>query len=268
MGEGELRRIAKEIRIDILEMLAEAGSGHTAGPLGAADFWTLLYFGGAKNEQDKVVLSAGHYAPVLYATLAKAGLFEKEKLKTLRKLGSPLQGHPVYQSIPGIENGSGSLGQGISMAVGMAMANKLDEKKSMIYCFMGDGEQNEGQVWEAYMSAAKFKLDNLTVIIDRNHIQIDGHTEEIMPTEPLRGKLLEFGFYVMECDGHNFEEMRDVLEKSKVIFEKPKAIILHTMPGKGVSFMENDPSWHGKAPTLIEAEKGIEELKNSRTQDS
>ena len=146
--------------------------------------------------------------------------------------------------------------------------NKLDEKKSMIYCFMGDGEQNEGQVWEAYMSAAKFKLDNLTVIIDRNHIQIDGHTEEIMPTEPLRGKLLEFGFYVMECDGHNFEEMRDVLEKSKVIFEKPKAIILHTMPGKGVSFMENDPSWHGKASSPIEAERGIEELKKSRTQDS
>lgn len=251
-------------------MLAKAGSGHTAGSLGAADFWTLLYLGKIAKYRvgepwwegrDKVVLSAGHYAPVLYAVLAEVGFFNREKLMTLRQIGSDLQGHPVYESLPGVENGSGSLGQGISMAVGMAMANKLDDKKSMIYCFMGDGEQNEGQVWEAYMSASKFRLDNLTVIIDRNHIQIDGHTEEIMPTEPLRGKLLEFGFYVMECDGHNFEEMRDVLEKSKVIFEKPKAIILHTMPGKGVSFMENDPSWHGKVPSILECEKAIDELK-------
>lgn len=260
---------AKNIRRSVIKMLTQAGSGHTAGPMGSADFWTLLYLGKIARYKvdepwwegrDRVILSAGHYAPVLYAVLAEAGFFNIEKLMTLRKLGSQLQGHPIVHLLPGIETSSGSLGQGISQAVGMAISAKMDGKKWKVFCFMGDGEQEEGQVWEAYMTAAKFKLDNLIIVIDRNNIQIGGSTEEVMPLEPLKGKLVEFGLYTMEVDGHNFEEMKNVFSKAEVIFDRPKAIILHTMPGKGVSFIEKDYKWHGKVPNEDEGRRALGEL--------
>lgn len=260
---------ARNIRRSIVKMLVAAGSGHTAGSMGSADFWTLLILGKLAKynvnelwweERDRIVLSAGHYAPVLYATLAEAGFFPREDLMSLRRLGSKLQGHPVARLLPGIEVSSGPLGQGISQAVGMAMSAKLDGKKWKVFCFMGDGEQEEGQVWEAYMCAAKYKLDNLVIVIDRNNIQIGGSTENVMPLEPLKGKLVEFGLYTMEVDGHNFEEMKNAFSKAEVIFDKPKAIILHTMPGKGVSFMEEDYKWHGKAPNEEEGRRALGEL--------
>ena len=201
MRFSDLEVKANEIRAEVIKMLVEAGTGHPAGALGAADFWTLLYLGGLikinpqdpwNEDRDRVVLSAGHYCPVLYAVLAEAGFFPKEELSSLRKIDSRLQGHPVARMLPGIENSSGTLGQGISVAVGMALAARMDKKKHRVICFMGDGEQNEGQVWEAYMSVAKYKLSNLTIVIDRNNIQIDGHTEDVMPLEPLEKKLKHF----------------------------------------------------------------------------
>lgn len=270
----DLELKASVVRERVIKMLTEAGSGHPAGALGSADFWTWLYFGGAlrhdpKNpwgeNRDRVVLSAGHYCPVQYAVLAEAGYFSTDELSTLRKIGSRLQGHPVARMLPGVENSSGPLGQGISVAVGMALADKIDRKNRKVICFMGDGEQNEGQVWEAYMSASKFKLSNLLVVIDRNHIQIDGFTENVMPLEPFTNKLESFGFKVMEIDGHKFEE----IEKSFRVFEmtqdKPTAIILKTIPGKGVNFMENRYEWHGKAPVVGEAVQALTEIKSLRT---
>ncbi len=267
---------ASVIREEIIKMLLTAGSGHPAGALGSADFFATLYFGGLlkyfpsdpwNEERDRLVLSAGHYCPVLYATLAEAGYFSKEELSTLRKLGTRLQGHPVARFLPGIENSSGPLGQGISVAVGMALADKMDNKKRKTICFMGDGEQNEGQVWEAYMSAAKFKLNNLLVVIDRNNIQIDGFTDDVMPTEPLKGKMESFGFYVLEIDGHNFEEIVDAYHKTEVVHEMPSVIILRTIPGKGVDFMENDYNWHGKAPGIGETVQALMEIRKVRTLD-
>lgn len=269
-----LQEKANEIREMVIKMLVEAGSGHPAGALGSADFWTYLYLSGEMNldsndpwneERDRVVLSAGHYCPIQYAVLAESGYFPKDELSTLRKINSRLQGHPVARKLPGIENSSGPLGQGISVAVGMALAAKMDIKKHRVICFMGDGEQNEGQVWEAYMSAVKFRLSNLTVVIDRNNIQIDGHTEDVMPLENFAEKLKAFGFSVLEVDGHSMEEIDKAMKMAKVTFEKPTAVVLHTIPGKNVGFMENEYSWHGKAPNVGESVQALMELKKIRT---
>lgn len=274
MGFSELAEKATEVRETIIKILTNAGSGHPAGALGSADFWTLLYLGGLIKfdpenpwweERDRVVLSAGHYCPVLYTVLAEAGFFPKEELFTLRNINSRLQGHPVARCVPGIETSSGPLGQGISQAVGMALAGKADNKKWRVICFMGDGEQDEGQVWEAYMSAAKYKLNNLLMVIDRNNIQIDGHTEDVMPLEPFRDKLTAFGLNVLEVDGHNMEEMTNAFGMAKVNFNKPTAIILKTIPGKGVDFMENEYLWHGKAPGIGDAVAALAELEAIQT---
>lgn len=266
----QLEKLANTIRQDIIEMLVEAGSGHSAGPLGMADVFTALYFGGVlkhdpKNpdwsERDRVVLSNGHICPVLYATLARAGYFPIEELRTLRKLGSRLQGHPHRGKLPGIENSSGPLAHGAGMAVGMAIAAKMDKKKYQVYCLVGDGEQDEGMTWEAAALAGKWRLDNLTFIMDRNNIQIDGYTEDVMPKEPLRAKYEAFGWHVLEIDGHNIEEIIDAINQAKAIFEKPVMIIAHTIPGKGVEFMEWQYSWHGKAPNSQEAKEALRQLR-------
>jgi transketolase len=260
---------ANKIREKVVEMLLEAGSGHLAGSLGMADIFTVFYFHILKHnpknplweERDRVVLSNGHICPVLYATLAYAGYFPIHQLSTLRKLGSPLQGHPHRGSLPGIETSSGPLGEGLSQAIGMALAAKMDNKKWRTYCFMSDGEHDEGNVWEAIMFAAKNRLSNLTVIIDRNNIQIDGFTEDVMPLEPLREKYEAFNWNVIEINGHNMEEVVDAVSEAEAIFEKPTAIIAHTIPGKGVSFAERDFKWHGKAPNKEEAKKALKELR-------
>jgi transketolase len=264
----ELSDTARSIRISIIKMLEEAKSGHSAGSLGMADVFTTLYFSIAKHnpqnptweERDRIILSNGHICPVLYATLAEAGYFPKEELQTLRKLGSRLQGHPHLGSLPGVENTSGPLGQGLSQAAGLAYALKMDHKSNRIYCFTSDGEHEEGQTWEAYLFAAKNNLNNLTVLIDRNNIQIDGYTENIMPLEPLNDKLQAFGWRVLEIDGHNLDAINDALNLVKVIQDKPTAIVCKTIPGKGVDFMENLPAWHGKAPNQEEAQKALEQL--------
>lgn len=275
----DLMEKAREIRVEIIKMLAEAESGHSAGPLGSTDLFASLYFGGIINfkkeepyweERDRLVLSCGHYAPVWYVTLALAGFFPIEELKTLRKLGSRLQGHPVRhvvyfgtndKQLPGVENTGGPLGQGMSVAVGMALAGKMDKKKWRVVCVSSDAEQQEGQTWEAYQTAAKYGLGNLIFVIDRNEIQISGNLHEVMPIEPLRDKLTAFGLRVLEINGNNFEEILDAFEKAKLFPDQPKVIIMKTIAGKGVSFMEGNFQWHGKAPTNAEAEKALEELK-------
>ena len=265
----QLQEIANEIRKDIISMLLEAGSGHTAGPLGMADVFTALYFAVLNHDpekpdwqdRDRLVLSNGHICPVLYATLAHAGYFDREELKTLRKINGRLQGHPSSVDLPaGVEVSSGPLGQGISQAVGMALAGRLDKKRYDVFCAMSDAEHQEGQTWEAIMFAGKEKLYNLTTLIDRNNIQIEGFTEEVMPIEPLRQKYEAFNWEVIDVDGHNIEAVIDACLKAKAIFEKPVAIICHTIPGKGVSFMEAKPEWHGKPPNKDEAEKALKEL--------
>ncbi len=269
----ELDKLANQIRQDLIKMLVEAGSGHSAGPLGMADVFTALYFGGVLQhdpkrpswpERDRVVLSNGHICPVHYATLARAGYFPVKELMTLRKFGSRLQGHPHRQSLPGVENSSGPIGHGTSMAVGMAYAAKMDDKRWQVYCFVGDGGQQEGQTWEAVMFAGKHRLDNLTFIMDRNNIQIDGYTEDVMPIEPLRDKYEAFRWHVIEVDGHNIEAIIDAINESKAVFEKPVMIIAHTIPGKGVGFVEWEYSWHGKAPKPKEAKKALRELRTLR----
>ena len=264
----QLKLKAKEIRIDLIKMLFKAGSGHTAGPLGMADILTVLYFSvlnhDPKNpawpDRDRLILSNGHICPLLYATLAHAGYFRKEELMTLRQLGSRLQGHPDRLELPGLETSSGPLAQGISQAVGFALAAKIDKQHHHIFCLMGDGELDEGQVWEAFMFAAKEKLGNLIAIIDRNHIQLDGTTEEIMPLEPLKAKLSSFNWQVLEMDGHNLEEIMVTLMQAKVPTDQPVAMISHTIPGKGVSFMECKAEWHGKVPNEAETKQALKEL--------
>ncbi|MEK7649559.1 MAG: transketolase [Patescibacteria group bacterium] len=276
---AELELKANDIRQSIIEMLVAAGSGHSAGPLGMADVFTALYFQSAKNdpknptwpERDFIVLSNGHICPVQYATMAHAGYFPVEELKTLRKFGSRLQGHPHRTKLPGIEVSSGPLGTGISQAVGIALALRMDKKTNFVYCLMGDGEQDCGVVWEAMMLAGREKLWNLVGIIDRNNIQIDGFTEEIMPLEPLREKYESFGWHVIDVDGHNMEEIVNVIEEAKAIYEKPKMIIAHTIPGRGVDFMERRFEWHGNPPgkgpvDKVAADKQAEEaLRELRT---
>lgn len=265
----QLHEKANEIRRDTLNMLLEAGSGHSAGPLGMSDIFTALYFrvmnhdpsNPSWDERDRVFLSNGHICPVWYTTLAHAGYFPIEELQTLRKLGTKLQGHPNRLDTPGVENSSGPLGQGISQSVGAAIAARMDGKKHEIYCVMGDGEQNEGQVWEALMLAGKERLHNITAIVDRNNIQIDGYTEQVMPLESLVEKYIAFNWYVIEIDGHNIEEFIDAANKAKAIFEKPVAIIAHTIPGKGVDFMEFVPEWHGKPPNKQEAKDATKQIR-------
>lgn len=266
----KLAEIAKDIRVDIINSLVEAGSGHSAGPLGMTDVFTALYFSILNHDpenpiwsdRDRVVLSNGHICPVWYVTLAHAGYFPKEELLTLRKINTRLQGHPHVGSLPGIENTGGPLGQGLSQAIGMALAAIMDTKKHQIYCLMSDGELDEGQNWEAILFAGKNKLHNITAIIDRNNIQIDGMTENIMPLEPLKAKFESFNWHVIEVDGHNFEQIIDACNLAKAIVEKPVMIIAHTIPGKGVDFMEFDYRWHGKPPNSEEAKVALKELRS------
>ncbi len=264
-----LEEIANRIRETIIETLVEAGSGHSAGSLGMADIFTAFYFHILKHDpknpnwenRDRLILSNGHICPVRYVAMAYAGYFSLEELKTLRKLNSRLQGHPYRAALPGVETTSGPLGSGLGQAVGMALAAQLDKKNYRIYCLMSDGEQDEGNTWESVMFAGKNKLNNLTAFIDRNNIQIDGFTEDVMPLEPLKDKYESFGWHVLEIDGHNFEQIVDAVNVAKTIYEKPTVIIAHTIPGKGVSFMEKDYLWHGKPPTKEEAEIALKELR-------
>lgn len=270
---SQLNKIASSIRQDIISMLLKAGSGHSAGSLGMADVFCALYFGGVLNinpkkpkdpKRDRLVLSAGHICPAWYASLARAGFFPRSELWTLRKIGSRLQGHPHQSSqgsLPGVENSSGPLGQGLSVACGLAYAALMDSEKYQVYCVMSDGEQQEGQIWEAAMFAAKYRLANLTAIIDRNNIQISGFTEDVMPLEPLVEKYRSFGWQVMEVDGHNIQAVIDACQEAKAIYGKPVVIIAHTIPGKGVDFMERDYKWHGRVPQTRQAKKAIAELR-------
>lgn len=264
-----LEEMANQIRQDCIEMVVNAGSGHVAGPLDMADVFTALYFHilrhDPKNpewpERDRLVLSNGHICPVRYASMARAGYFPVEELKTLRKFGTRLQGHPHRTALPGVETTSGPLGSGLSQAVGMAIAAKMDGKKCNIYCLMSDGEQEAGQTWEAAMLAGKLKLDNLTALIDRNNIQIDGMTEDIMPLEPLRQKYEAFNWHVLEINGHNFEEIVNAYETAQAIYEKPVVIIAHNIAGKGVDFMEFSYPWHSKTFKPEEVTESLNQLR-------
>lgn len=266
---NRLKEKANLIRQDIIKMLVEAGSGHSAGPLGMADIFTALYFKILKFDpknpdwdgRDRLVLSNGHICPVLYATMAHAGFFPKEELKTLRKLDSRLQGHPHRSALPGLETTSGPLGCGLAQACGMALGLKLDKKHNRVYCLTSDGEHDEGNTWEAVMFAAKYKINNLTVIMDRNNIQIDGFTEDIMPLESLKQKYEAFNWHVIEINGHDFNEIISACEKARTIENKPVLILAHTIPGKGVDFMERKFEWHGKPPNKEEAEAALSELR-------
>lgn len=264
--------IANQIRQDIIKMLVKAGSGHSAGPLGMADVFTALYFGGIANvdpklrhdpKRDRVVLSNAHICPVLYATLARRGYFPLTELKTLRQLGSRLQGHSNSHFDIGIETSGGPLGQGISQAVGMAIASRMNKKQPSFHtwCLESDGEFDEGQTWEAYLLAGKMNLRELTTIIDRNNIQIDGFTEDIMPLEDFAKKLRAFNWFVIEVDGHNIRSILDAMRQAKSQAANPTAIICHTIPGKGVDFMENKFEWHGKPPNREEARIALHELR-------
>lgn len=266
----KLEEIANTIREDVIRELERAGSGHSAGPLGLADIFTALYFDVLKHdpknpdwdERDILLLSNGHCVPVRYATMAEAGYFPKKELITLRKLGSRLQGHPERKRLPGLENTSGPLGCGISQGAGMALALRLNQQTHRhVYVVTGDGELDEGNIWEGAMLAGKYKLSNMTAIIDRNNIQIDGTTDDVMPLEDLRKKWESFGWHTMEIDGNDIEAVIDACEMAKAITEKPVAIIAYTIPGKGVDFMEGDFHWHGVPPNHEEAVRALNELR-------
>jgi len=258
-----LENKAREIRRSIIEALIEAKSGHTAGPLDMADIFTYLYFHTLRHDpknptwqyRDRLVLSNGHICPVLYATMAHAGYFPVEKMKTLRKLGSSLQGHPHREWLPSLETSSGPLGSGLSQAIGMALVDRIDNGKSsgkQFYCLMGDGELNEGNCWEAAMLAGKEKIQNLTVIVDRNNIQIDGFTEDIMPLNPLVDKWRAFNWHVQEIDGHNFRDIDRAIGEAHAVFDRPSVIIANTIPSKGIPEFERKFEWHGKPPGTAE----------------
>lgn len=269
----QLEKIANNIRIDLIKMLVKAGSGHSAGPLDLADIFTAMYFNILKHdpkkpdweERDLLILSNGHCVPIRYVTMAYAGYFPKAELDTLRQFGSRLQGHPERLRLPGMETTSGPLGSGLSQASGMALALKINnERHRWVYCVTSDGEMNEGNYWEAAMFAAKYKLNNLIAIVDRNNIQIDGNTEDIMPLENLRDKWEAFGWHVQEIDGHNIESIIDACSMARAVENRPSVIIAHTIPGKGVSFMEYDYKWHGGG-TVTNAEQTKIALHDLRT---
>jgi len=264
----ELKKIAKEIRKSIIQQVYEAKSGHPGGALSCADILTVLYFNQMninENEpkdmlRDRFVLSKGHSVPALYACLAQRGFIKKEELKTFRKIDGKLQGHPDMNKVAGIDMSTGSLGQGLSVANGMALASKLNHDGYRVYCLLGDGEIEEGQAWEATMTASKYKLDNLCAILDYNHLQIDGTVEEVKGLENIEGKFKSFGFNTIVVDGHNIPSLIDAFNSAKMVKGKPSIIIAKTIKGKGVSFMENKPEWHGKAPNDEELEKAMKEL--------
>ncbi|OGH16506.1 MAG: transketolase [Candidatus Levybacteria bacterium RIFCSPHIGHO2_02_FULL_40_18] len=265
----DLELKATRARELVIETLLEAGSGHSAGPLGMADIFIAFYFHilnhDPKNpfwtDRDRLVLSNGHICPIRYVAMAMAGYFPAAELKTLRKINSRLQGHPHRSALPGVETTSGPLGEGISQSIGMALAGRLDKKDYHVYCIASDGEHQEGNTWEAAMFAAKNKLDNLTVIIDRNNIQIDGYTENVMPLEFLRSKYEAFNWFVQDVDGHNIRAFTEAVNQAQAVHQKPSVIIAHTIPGKGVDFMENKFEWHGKPPNEEEAKKALKELR-------
>lgn len=270
-----LAETAKEIRKSIIKMLVKAGSGHSAGPLGMADIFSALYFKLMKHDparphwdgRDRLILSNGHICPVYYATLAHAGYFPVSELQSLRKFGSRLQGHPHREFLPAVENSSGPLGSGLSQAVGMALADKMTTKgksDKFFYCLMSDGELDAGNTWEAVMLAGREKLHNLIAIVDRNNIQIDGFTENVMPLEPLFEKWRSFKWHVLEIDGHNFESIAAAVGEAQATFEAPSVIIAHTIPGRGVSFMERKFEWHGKTPKPEEAERALLEIERMK----
>jgi transketolase len=274
MGDLTLKQLeqkANTIREDIIKMLEHAGSGHTAGPLDQADIYAALYFDILKhdpknpdwNERDVLIQSDGHCVPVRYAAMAEAGYFPKSELMTLRQLGSRLQGHPERQRLPGLETTSGPLGCGLSQACGMSLSMRLDDvqNRRWIYCMCGDGELDEGNIWEAAMLAGKYKLYNIIAIIDRNNIQIDGSTQDVMPLEDLKLKWESFGWHVQEIDGHNIESIIDACSMARAITEKPSVIIAHTIPGKGVPFMEYDYHWHGFASSTDDYKKALKKLR-------
>lgn len=265
----DLKKAANNIRIAIIRELLAANSGHTAGPLGAADIFTALFFGGVLHykadnptweDRDRLVVSAGHYSPLVYATLAKAGYFNEDELATFRKINSRLQGHVHNLTTPGVENSGGPLGQGYSVAVGMAIAATMDKKTWQVYCFSSDGEHNEGQTWEAIMVAGNRQLSNLTVLLDKNNIQIDGFNDQIMPIDPIVEKYRAFKWDIQYIDGHDPQAIIAACNAAKAETSKPTVIICNTVPGKGVSFMENNFQWHGKPPKPAEGEQALKEL--------
>ena len=270
IGIEELYKTSNKLKQTVIDMLTEAGSGHTAGSLGTAEIFTALYFQilnidpkkPYKKDRDRFLLSNGHICPIWYATLSERGFFPKSELWKLRKINSKLQGHPKKNSLPGIENTSGSLGQGLSQAIGVAIAAKMDNIDYRIYCMTGDGELNEGQIWESAMFAPNKKLNNITWIIDRNNIQSDGKTEDVMPLENLKDKLESFNWFVIEINGHSIEEIISACKMAKSITQRPTAIIAHTIPGEGIEFMENNYQWHGKVPSKKEAIAAKEELRS------
>lgn len=276
---ADLYKMAKEMRKDLIKMLTLAGSGHSASPLGTMEIWTAMYFHilnhNPKNpeweERDRLILSCGHYCPVRYTVMAHAGYFPHDLLWTLRKWGSPLQGHPERERLAGVETTSGPLGSGLSQAAGMAYAGKMDGKKWWVYCLMSDGEQQAGNIWEAAMFAGRNKLYNLIGIIDRNNIQINGFTEDVMPLEPLEEKYQAFGWHTLHIDGHNIEELIDAVNHAKAVFNRPTVIIAHTIPGRGVEYMERKFEWHGVTPgggpedIVPKARQAEEAIKEIRT---
>lgn len=265
-----LSKKAEQVRETIITSLVAAGSGHTAGPLGMADIFTAFYFHILKHdpknpdwpERDRLILSNGHITPVRYAAMAHAGYFPVEECKTLRKFGSRLQGHPERLRLPGIETTSGPLGEGLSQAAGLAYALRMDGRNEHVYCLMSDGEQEEGNIWEAAMFVGKHKLSNLTAVMDRNNIQIDGTTEDVMPLEPIADKYRAFNWHVLEVDGNNIEAFVAAVDEARAITERPTIIIAHTIPGKGVPDIEFDYRWHGKPPTKEEGKKFLGELRS------
>lgn len=264
----ELEEKARQIRLGIIEQVYKAKSGHPGGSLSIADILTVLYFNelniDEKNpswiNRDRCILSKGHASPAIYSTLANRGYFDVKDLSGFRKINSDLQGHPDMNKVPGIDASTGSLGQGLSIANGMAMAGKLDNKDYRVYCILGDGEIEEGQIWEAAMASSKYKLDNLCVIIDNNNLQIDGTIEEVMNSNPIDLKFKSFGFEIIKIDGHNIDEIIKAFEVAKNIKDKPTCIIAKTIKGKGISFMENQVEWHGKAPSEEEYKSAIKQL--------
>lgn len=266
----ELEEIAKTIRINILHMLTTAGSGHTGGSLSAADIATAIYFSKMKfdpenpswKDRDRFIMSKGHAAPLIYAIMAEAGYFPKETIDTLRKIESPLQGHPCCKKLPGIEVSTGSLGQGLSVANGMALGLRLDSNPARVYCIMGDGEIQEGQVWEAAMTAAHYKIDNLCAVVDSNELQIDGPVEEVMGIQPVHDKWEAFGWHTISIDGHDMGEILSALNEAESIKGKPTVIIANTTKGKGVSFFEDKVEYHGTPPSKEQFDEAVKEINN------